>query len=81
LILKNLEAISSSKSIFCILLLLEWLFLNGILKKEPSYYRYNFPGKILKRNWTLRMPIALEDLLEHPINKRIKEIIKRAKRD
>ena len=80
LILKNLEAINSSKSIFCILLLLEWFFLNDILKKEPSYYRFNLPGKILKKNWTLRMPITLEDLLEHPINKRIKEIIKKAKR-
>lgn len=80
LVFKNLEAINRSNSIFCILLLLEWLFLNKILKRKPSFYRFNFPGRVLKKNWTLRMPISLEDLIGHSINKRIKLIIKKSKR-
>lgn len=79
-ILKNLERIQNSSSIFCILLLIEWLFLGNILKKNPSYYRFNFPGKISRKNWSLRMPISLEDLLKHPINKIIRKILQKTKR-
>lgn len=81
LIRKNLEIINKSDSIFCILLLLEWLFLNKVLKKAPSFYRFNIPGKVLKKNWTLRMPIALEKLLNHSFNRKIRKIIKKAKRN
>jgi 4-alpha-glucanotransferase len=81
LILKNLEFINRSASIFCLLLLLEWLFLGDILKKNPSYYRFNFPGKISKKNWSLRMPISLEDLLKHPVNKIIRKILQKTGRN
>jgi len=59
---------------------LEWLFLGGLLKKSSSYYRFNFPGKISKKNWSLRMPSSLEDLLKHPVNKTIKEILQKTGR-
>lgn len=80
LILKNLEVINSSDSIFCLLLLLEWLFLTALLKKNPSYYRFNFPGKTSRKNWSLRMPISLEDLLKNPVNKIIRKILQKTGR-
>lgn len=80
LLLKNLETINQTSSTFCILLLSEWLFLEDILKKKPSFYRFNFPGKISKKNWSLRMPISLEDLLKHPINKIIKKTLQKTGR-
>ncbi len=81
LVFKNLEAINRSNSIFCILLLLEWLFLRNILKRKVSCYRFNFPGKVSKKNWSLKMPISLEDLLKHPFNNLIKEIVQKTNRN
>jgi len=54
--------------------------LDNILKKSPSFYRINFPGKKLKRNWTFKLPISLEELLEHKINFQISEILSKTKR-
>lgn len=81
LIFKNLETINSSNSIFCILLIFEWLFLNDLLDiKEPWQYRFNTPGTISKKNWSLRMPISLEDLLDHPITNQIRKILQKTQR-
>jgi 4-alpha-glucanotransferase len=80
LIKRNLELIHSSASIFVILPVFEWLFLGNILKGNPHRYRINKPGTISKFNWTLRMPISLENLLSHSINDQIREIIRKTKR-
>lgn len=80
LIKNNLKLIHSSVSIFVILPVFEWLFLEDILKGNHSQYRINKPGTISKFNWSLRMPISLENLLNHPINNQIKEIIQKTKR-
>jgi len=80
LIKKNLELINHSASIFSILSIFEWLFLTDLLKEKPSQYRINIPGKILKRNFSRRLPISLEDLINHPLNNKIKEIIKKSGR-
>ena len=80
LILKNLEFIHYVPCIFSINLISEWLFLDNILKKSPSFYRINIPGKKLKRNWTFKIPISLEELLEHKINLQISEILSKTKR-
>jgi len=80
LILKNLEFIHYVSSIFSINLISEWLFLDNILKKSPSFYRINIPAKKLKRNWTFKIPISLEELLEHKINFQISEILSKTKR-
>jgi len=71
----NLKLISSTSSIFVILPIFEWLFLEDILKGNFSQYRINMPSKVSKKNWSLRVPIFLEDLISHPINIKIKEII------
>jgi 4-alpha-glucanotransferase len=80
LILKNLEFINYVPCIFSINLISEWLFLDNILKKSPSFYRINVPGKKLKKNWTFKLPISLEELLEHKINFQISEILSKTER-
>jgi len=80
LILKNLEAINSSSSIFCLLLIYEWLFLDKKLIEKVKHQRLNTPGTISKKNWSIKMPISLEGLLDHPINFQIKKIIQKTKR-
>jgi len=80
LIFKNLEIINRSSSIFCVLLIFEWLFLGNFLKGKPSSWRINLPGKILKRNFSLRLPISLEELLNLPINKEIRKILEKTGR-
>lgn len=82
LILKNLEKVQSSNSIFCILLLMEWLFLEkNLFKKAPASYRLNLPGKVSKKNWAIKMPISLEKLLKISLNQKIKKIIYQTNRN
>ena len=80
LIKRNLELIHSAASIFCILSIFEWLFLTNLLKEKTSQYRINIPGKILKRNFSRRLPISLEELLNLAINKEIRKILVKTER-
>ena len=80
LIEENLKFINSTASIFVVLPIFEWLFLDETFKKELSGARINKPGTISKKNFSLRLPISLEKLLVHPINNQIREIISRAGR-
>ncbi|MDI6591617.1 MAG: 4-alpha-glucanotransferase [Patescibacteria group bacterium] len=77
---KNLEKINNADSIFCLLFLLEWLFLGDILKGDPQKYRFNIPGLISKKNWSIRMPISLEELLNLSINRQIRKILEKTGR-
>lgn len=73
----NLTSINASVCIFSIPLIFEWLFLGNIIKKEKARsYRVNIPGKKSKRNWAIRLPLSMEELLIHSINSHIKTIIK-----
>jgi 4-alpha-glucanotransferase len=60
-----------SRAIFSIHCITDWLSLGGILKKDAYNYRINVPGTVSPRNWSLKLPIPLEELLTHPVNKRI----------
>ncbi len=73
---KGLNKISSSSSIFSIQLITEYLFLdNKILKTIPACnYRINTPGTIGENNWTIRLPVSIEELMEMKINSLIKKI-------
>ena len=64
-----------SQSIFCIELLMDYLFLAGIFKGDPYQYRINRPGTVSEDNWSLVMPIALEDLLANKVCGDIKAMI------
>lgn len=72
----NLEKISSASSVFCIQLLTEFLYLDGnILERfKRSDYRFNFPGTVHKQNWSIVMPVSLEELNLMETNNSIKEI-------
>lgn len=76
LVKTNLEKISSASSIFSIQLLTEFLYLDGkILERyKGSNYRINFPGTVNKQNWSIVMPVSLEELNLMEINNSIKEI-------
>jgi 4-alpha-glucanotransferase len=64
-----------SLSVFCIQLFTDWLFLAGIFKGDSYDYRINTPGTIGADNWSLVIPIPLEDLLKHKVTAQIKGII------
>ncbi|MCM8795473.1 MAG: 4-alpha-glucanotransferase [Candidatus Omnitrophica bacterium] len=64
-----------SRAIFCINTLIDWLFLADIFKGDAYQYRINTPGTISRRNWSLLIPISLEELLNHKIVKEIKKMV------
>ena len=63
-----------SRSIFCLNLLNDWLYLGDVLKGDPYAYRINTPGTVNERNWSLLVPLALEKLLAHPVCAKIKAL-------
>ncbi|MCX5696655.1 MAG: 4-alpha-glucanotransferase [Candidatus Omnitrophica bacterium] len=70
-----LRIVMNSKSIFSIQLITDYLGLTDILKGDPYQYRINTPGTTSDKNWSLIMPIPLEDLLQHPVNSQIRQMV------
>ena len=70
-----------SRSIFCIQLITDYLSLADILKGDPYKYRINTPGTISPDNWSLVIPLALEDLAKHKICSSIKSMVVSSGRD
>lgn len=64
-----------SRAIFCINTLIDWLCLTDALKADPYQYRINTPGTISDKNWSLTIPISLEELLKHKVNKEIRQMV------
>lgn len=70
-----LEITAASESFLCIELIFDLLSLADIYKDDPYQYRINRPGTVSPDNWSLKIPISLEELLKHKVNKAIKEIV------
>ena len=70
-----LDITASSDSIFCIELIFDLLDLAGLCKGDPYKYRVNLPGTVSANNWSLKIPISLEKLLAHKVNKELKRIV------
>lgn len=70
-----LQITAGAESIYCIELIFDLMYLADICGGDPYAYRINRPGTIGPQNWSLRMPISLEKLLKHGVNKDIKQII------
>jgi 4-alpha-glucanotransferase len=70
----------NSRSIFSVQVITDYLYLADIFKGEPYQYRINTPGTISDKNWSLVMPILLEELIKHPVTKEIKEMISSSER-
>jgi 4-alpha-glucanotransferase len=64
-----------SRAIFCINTIIDWLYLIDIFKGDAYHYRTNTPGTVSNKNWSLVLPISLEDLLKHKVNKEIRSLI------
>lgn len=65
----------ASRSIFCIELIIDYLYTAGMFKGDPYQYRVNKPGTVAKTNWSLTMPLPLEDLIKHKACGKIKKLI------
>src|SRR4030095_1331287 len=76
---KALEKINRSRSIFSIQLIQEYLGLEEKLLDKISKwnYRINTPASVSRRNWSLILPLSLEQLLELEINLPIKDMLMR----
>ncbi len=76
-----LKTTLEARAIFCIQTLLDWLFLTDIFQGDPYAYRINTPGTISAKNWSLTIPLSLEELLKHKVCREIKEMISASGRD
>ncbi|HTZ10891.1 MAG TPA: 4-alpha-glucanotransferase [Candidatus Margulisiibacteriota bacterium] len=65
----------NSSALFCINTIVDWLYLADIFKGDPYEYRINTPGIISDKNWSLVIPISLDELLKHRLNRQIKELV------
>ena len=70
-----LNITSSSRAIFSIELITDYLYMGGIFKGDPYQYRINVPGTIARTNWSLTIPLALEELLKHAVTDDIKGLV------
>jgi 4-alpha-glucanotransferase len=76
LIKSSLKKINNASSVFSIQLIMEYLYLDqNILRGFKDWnYRINFPGIVSGSNWSIVLPLSLEELKELSINEFIKEI-------
>ena len=77
LIYKNLVKINQTNSIFSIQLIQEYLGLdeNLLAKMKRWSYRINIPGSVSYKNWSLLLPLSLEEMLDLDINNGVKDIL------
>jgi len=64
-----------SRSLFCINTLIDLFFLGGLFKADAYPYRINTPGTVSEKNWSLALPLPLEQLMKHKVTKEIKALI------
>lgn len=80
LIRRSLEKADSTASIFSIQLLQDWISLDCLNECDLWEFRINFPGTVSPKNWSLVMPLSLEDMLALPLNTIIRNINSKAER-
>jgi len=75
-----MKFVLSSSAVFCINEVRDYLSLADLFKGDPYQYRINVPGSISPKNWSLRLPLSLEELLIHPSNQQIRKMIEDSSR-
>ncbi len=65
----------AAKSLIVINTVFDWLALDQVLEKNPRRFRINTPGTVSAKNWSVKLPISLEDLQNLKINSRIREMV------
>lgn len=63
-----------SCAVFCINTIIDWLYLSDLIKGDPYQFRINTPGAISDKNWSLVLPLSLEELLKHPVCGKIRQM-------
>jgi hypothetical protein len=72
---------NNTRSIFSIQLMQDWLSLGNYFGKwDKMEMRVNTPGTISDRNWSITLPLSLEELLQAKVNGEIKKINEEANR-
>jgi len=82
LIYLGLQKANVSKSIFSIQLIHEYLALDKDLLSKITRWgcRINTPGKVSKNNWSVRLPISLDRLLDSNLKDTIKAMLAESNR-
>ncbi|MDD5027289.1 MAG: 4-alpha-glucanotransferase [Candidatus Omnitrophica bacterium] len=70
-----LKANLQANSLFCINTLVDLLYLDDLWQGDPYQYRTNTPGTISPKNWSLKLPLSLEELMKHPVTKQIRQLV------
>jgi 4-alpha-glucanotransferase len=70
-----------SNSIFCVELLIDYLYMDNIFDGDPYRNRINSPGTVGNTNWSLTAPLSLEELLKEKVCARIKSMAESAGRE
>ncbi|MFH0855369.1 MAG: 4-alpha-glucanotransferase [Candidatus Omnitrophota bacterium] len=65
----------AANSLFCINTLVDLLYLDDLWQADAYQYRINTPGTISGHNWSLKLPLSLEDLHKHPVTKQIRKLV------
>jgi 4-alpha-glucanotransferase len=73
------EYIAKSSSIFCMQSALDLMLLEYDIK-DIKNFRINVPGTVGESNWSLRLPLNLEDMLNMKMNNKLLEINKKYER-
>jgi 4-alpha-glucanotransferase len=72
---KAMKLTLDSSAVFCVNTIFDYLYLADILKGDPYQYRINTPGTISEKNWSLTIPLSLEELIEHKVTKEIRKLV------
>ena len=71
----RIGTVNINRSIFSIELIIDYLYTADVFKGDPYKYRMNKPGTVAKTNWSLTIPLSLEDLLKHEVCGKIKKLV------
>jgi len=76
-----LKAVCRTACVFTVQLIQDWLAGQEAFQRlDPWNYRINFPGSMRKTNWSLVLPLSLEELLGLPDQDRLKGLLQETQR-
>jgi len=81
LLRRALERAGEAASVFSIQALQDWLGLEGFFSRDPWKARINVPGTVGDQNWSLVMPLSLEEMNQLKSNSVIREIHQKTERE
>lgn len=72
---KAFELTLQSSAIFCVNTIVDWLYLADAFEGDPYQYRINTPGTTVSRNWSLLLPLSLEQMLKNKANAGVRAMV------